>query len=425
MDPIMQQGTIPSPEHDDEGKMAKADLYKTARYALKLFKMMEDNAQLDGWVQAKITKAADYMASVYHYLEYEMKFSEYGQKLEMSDMYTPEEKKILGHKLMEAKEKMKALKKAQALKMKKKDEKVEEATGHRAGKGVGTAEKKAAASTKKQYSVKLVHKDGSKTKNAHYDADEGESEGDVRDRAGRDHKSTGYSVDSIRQKTSEATGHRAGKGVGTAEKKAAASTKSQYSVKLMHKDGAKTKNVHYDADEGESEGDVRDRAGRDHKSTGYSVDSIRKKTSESKKAKKDYDGDGKVETPKDEVWGSRAKAAAKSGKPFKEAAKPDYIDLDKDGNKKEPMKKAAKDKKVSEAAKCNHSPKGKSCPVHGIKECGSMSEASHQAKTTMKHVKNPTAGEKKAAKDIKPGVKGYSDRAAMLKSAEKDGRLKS
>lgn len=38
-----------------------------------------------------------------------------------------------------------------------------------------------------------------------------------------------------------------------------------------------------------------------------------------KLAKKDYDGDGKKETPKDEVWGSRAKAAAKSGKPFKEA----------------------------------------------------------------------------------------------------------
>lgn len=51
-------------------------------------------------------------------------------------------------------------------------------------------------------------------------------------------------------------------------------------------------------------------------------------------------------------------------------------------------------------------------------------ETTHQASTTMKHVKNPTAGEKKAAKDIKPGIKGYADRVAMLKSAEKDGRLK-
>ena len=49
---------------------------------------------------------------------------------------------------------------------------------------------------------------------------------------------------------------------------------------------------------------------------------------------------------------------------------------------------------------------------------------SHQAKTTMKHVKNATAGEKKAAKDIKPGVAGYRDRIAMLKSAEARGGLK-
>jgi len=38
-----------------------------------------------------------------------------------------------------------------------------------------------------------------------------------------------------------------------------------------------------------------------------------------KKADKDYDGDGKIESPKDEVWGSRKKAAAKAGKPFEEA----------------------------------------------------------------------------------------------------------
>lgn len=49
---------------------------------------------------------------------------------------------------------------------------------------------------------------------------------------------------------------------------------------------------------------------------------------------------------------------------------------------------------------------------------------SHQSKTTMKHVANPTAGEKKAAKDIKPGVAGYLDRIAMLKSAQARSALK-
>jgi hypothetical protein len=33
---------------------------------------------------------------------------------------------------------------------------------------------------------------------------------------------------------------------------------------------------------------------------------------------------------------------------YQEAAKPDYIDLDKDGNKTEPMKKAAKDKEAKD-----------------------------------------------------------------------------
>ena len=49
---------------------------------------------------------------------------------------------------------------------------------------------------------------------------------------------------------------------------------------------------------------------------------------------------------------------------------------------------------------------------------------SHQSKTTMKHVSKPTAGEKKAAKDIKPGIAGYRDRVAMLKSAQARGALK-
>jgi hypothetical protein len=55
----------------------------------------------------------------------------------------------------------------------------------------------------------------------------------------------------------------------------------------------------------------------------------------------------------------------------------------------------------------------------------SVDEAqSHQAKTTMKHISNPTAGEKKAAADIKPGIPGVADRIAMLASAKARGALK-
>jgi hypothetical protein len=55
---------------------------------------------------------------------------------------------------------------------------------------------------------------------------------------------------------------------------------------------------------------------------------------------------------------------------------------------------------------------------------GALKAESHQSKTTMKHISNPTAGEKKAAKDIKPGTSGYRDRIAMLKSAQARGALK-
>ncbi len=59
-------------QHDDsEMQMAKADLYKLHQYAAKLHRLIADDQELEGWVQSKITKAADYISSVYHYLEYE------------------------------------------------------------------------------------------------------------------------------------------------------------------------------------------------------------------------------------------------------------------------------------------------------------------------------------------------------------------
>jgi len=51
-----------------------------------------------------------------------------------------------------------------------------------------------------------------------------------------------------------------------------------------------------------------------------------------------------------------------------------------------------------------------------------LAEAKSDKFDALKHVKNPTKGEKNAAKDVKRG--SYPDRAAMLKSAEADGRLK-
>jgi hypothetical protein len=129
-------------EADDEGAMVKADLYKLAKYSVKLFKKIEDEDQFESWVQAKITKAADYISSVYHYLEYEMKFSEYGDKIENSDMYSESEKRQMKNALMEAKKSLAALKIDQADKLDK-TKTVKESVSHTCAEcgGTGMVEK--------------------------------------------------------------------------------------------------------------------------------------------------------------------------------------------------------------------------------------------------------------------------------------------
>ena len=56
---------------DYEGGMAKSQMLKMKKYAMALCDMIDDESQLESWVQAKLTKASDYMSSVYHYLDYQ------------------------------------------------------------------------------------------------------------------------------------------------------------------------------------------------------------------------------------------------------------------------------------------------------------------------------------------------------------------
>jgi len=212
----------------------------------------------------------------------------------------------------------------------------------------------------------------------------------------------------------------------------------------------------------------------------------------SKKSTKDYDGDGKVETPKDEVWGSRAKAAAKSGKPFSETAVSEDESLpaakkkettwtdksgkkhpatkvqgsrsvaaDKDADKerkagdkvkedaddRKPAKEkerevtlpsgakvkartvqgwqsqkadknSDKEKDLDEAKdKCNHTPKGKKCLVHGLKECGTMEgkDEGKPGKNFAKIAKAAGGGEK--GKRIAGKVRADLAKAGKLEEA--------
>ena len=64
--------------YDGELDMARLELLKANEYAAKLFHHIGNHPEsdyLEGWVASKITKAADYLSSVYHYLDYEDNFA--------------------------------------------------------------------------------------------------------------------------------------------------------------------------------------------------------------------------------------------------------------------------------------------------------------------------------------------------------------
>jgi hypothetical protein len=323
--PGMNMMNHPHPD-DQEAAMARADLYKMANYSFKLFKMIRDGDQLEGWVQAKITKSADYIASVYHYLEYEMKFSEYGSKIENSDMYTESVREQFKAKLTEARIKLD--------KLQKKNKK---------------------------------------------ELEEGWED----------------MMKDVEKKAKE-------KGTGKFDKKELKPGVTQYTRKSStFDDGGK------DSDTKKAE-----------KKTKGVKENMSPPDGATAPPPKGKDGQYPVVTSgphKGKRWSPNTPGPTNPA--MKEGKKPDFLDMDKDGDKKEPMKKAVADKKAgpkkgvnpfakktnealkggqknldadkdgkleksdfaklrakktTEAAdKCNHTAKGKSCPVHGLKECGS------------------------------------------------------
>lgn len=85
--PVMITMDMPGAEIDHEGhespeghggendpseiEMASAELHKLAEYAPKLKEMVSQMQGLEGWIASKITKASDYISSVYHWMEYQ------------------------------------------------------------------------------------------------------------------------------------------------------------------------------------------------------------------------------------------------------------------------------------------------------------------------------------------------------------------
>jgi len=314
---------------DHEAAMARADLYKMANYSFKLFKMVKDGDQLEGWVQAKITKAADYVASVYHYMEYEMKFSEYGSKIENSDMYSESVKAEFRQKLVEAKQKLDKLKKV-AQSMDESGALPYDPDGESAPPPKGKDGK---------YPVIVAG------------PNKGIRWGDINPKTGQ--KAMGPTNPALAKPVREAAKSKKGDGnLANNAKPYDKVTRGDVIAGRLGKDEKGGKSVKEDMKVGDTK---KTRTGELTKTkTGV----VHKRT--------DY---------KDDEHGEPASKVKQKSAAEKKADKSKEIKLPKHTGNTWGMKGGEKfGKKMEGAAKCNHSPAGKSCPVHGLKECGSMYE---------------------------------------------------
>jgi hypothetical protein len=420
--PGMDNPALPNGDTDREGAMAKADLYKLANYSHKLFQQINDEDQLEGWVQAKITKAADYIASVYHYLEYEMKFSEYGKALDNSDVLSEGQKRVLKGRLMEAKVKMKELKKAQAEKAKEK--KVEEGilsggdeTCSECG-GSGMVYREAMPVPDHVKSKVDKYKRLTKATHAAHKRLDLNNNGIPDDEeveenlipvpnpagAGSVEKAKELGAKYPQQPTKEGFDDKSKEG-DTFKTKTGVATKTSTGVKHT--------NTSY-KDEGD-EIASNAKSGKGVKSHAKAQSAAEKK--EKAPAQKQSPKSAKTWGMKDsEKFDNRDGAPAKPKKDKEvdldeaKGKKPDFLDIDNDGNKKEKMKDAAADKKAGPKKGVNPFAKKevagkKAGPKKGVNPFAKKESAVKEAAAMWKNMKETTAymAEKKAATKDLPG----------------------
>lgn len=59
---------------ESAGQLVRSELYRAAKMAEKLFKLISDNDNLEPWVLSKVVRASDYLDAVHNYIEYQTKF---------------------------------------------------------------------------------------------------------------------------------------------------------------------------------------------------------------------------------------------------------------------------------------------------------------------------------------------------------------
>lgn len=353
MSDMNMMGGMPRPDNH-EAAMARADLYKLANYSFKLFKMIKDGDELEGWVQAKVTKAADYIASVYHFMEYEMKFSEYGEKLETADVYTESVKREYMRKLTEARVKLEKLRKKNIADLNEGWDDMMKASKER-----GEKEKKEKGTDK--FDVKKTSTGTAYTRKASTfdDGKDDKREAEKKQQRKDDRAAKKASQSSVKEtvavqqtpqkmsgKVTPAKGPgETAPGIGKQPTKHTGKNPTPQHVdepvsKVKEALKGRQKNLDVDKDGKLEKSDFKKlRASKDVK------EAEERTMSRAGKGVMKYGKEGMKALAKAGKEGKSLDSVRKKYDKYDEAAKPDFLDVDKDKNQKEPMKKALADKK--------------------------------------------------------------------------------
>ena len=148
-----------------------------------------------------------------------------------------------------------------------------------------------------------------------------------------------------------------------------------------------------------------------------------------KKAKPDFldmDKDGNKKEPMKKAVGDKKKNPF-GNKKVKEGAKPDFLDMDKDGDKKEPMKKAVKDKKVKETQDDRPSSSVTTRTVKVKGQDGKDIEQKRHSVTGWRSKQQSSAAEKarKADKDVYESRNVIAESIAYYIAEDEEGKAKS
>ncbi len=77
---LLRTMRTPKLEYEQEGYMAKAQLFKVGEYAMKLHDMIEGDDDLPEWMQYKIAIMSQMIGDVYHALDYDLQTGQFDQQ---------------------------------------------------------------------------------------------------------------------------------------------------------------------------------------------------------------------------------------------------------------------------------------------------------------------------------------------------------